>query len=914
MTASIFIFITAVFSHSILQVHGVRIGRNSHIEFDHLAKKLSDYEIIIPYLSTSDGRFISHRLAPQEGSGDNTLTTDSKKGVRNRRYSTDNTQTNEMHFSLKAFGSEFTLNVHKNVHLVSPGAVVEWMTSSGRREETIQEGCFYIGEVKNKSHSTVAVSNCNGLAGFIQVNGEDYFIEPLEKNAPSYNNNYTSTWNSNDTESDEFLHVMYKRSSMKKSSHGDHDTVAPFNLLGGASDVIGRSIEDRAKRSIGQKHMEVLLTADHSVVDFHGSNNIQIYLLTLMNIVNSVYKHETLGVNLNIALVRIILLDASQASLVRVGQPSQSLENVCRWAHTQQNRDGTNKPHHDHAIFLTRQNFGPAGYAPVTGMCHLFRSCTLNKEDGFSSAFVMAHETGHVLGMEHDGQGSNECNDEASTGSIMAPLVKATFTNYYWSRCSMLYLTLYFSSYQCLLDDPFRTQWPALEEELGIGYSMDDQCEYDFGQGHKRCTAFQGMDLCMQLWCSHPDNPFFCKTKKGPPLDGTSCGPGKWCHTGSCVESRVQITHGSWSNWNEFSECSRSCGIGAQMRTRECNNPKPSSEGDDCKGQNVEFRLCNTQDCQDSNVDFRAQQCEDSHKNWQIKKRKHTWLPHENSNSSLQCKLSCISEETHDLSVSSLNVIDGTRCSYDNSNNICVQGQCQIVGCDNKLGSSLREDQCGVCGGDNSDCRTIRGTYNKKPRKKFQKMVVLPKGARYVEVSETSPSRNTITVKDRETGHYILSNNYEDSKDTVFITAGTKFTYTVENEKETLSASAALQRDIIILVHAYSLQNPEEMKVNYRYVMHKHQVDDEVVSNKRFHDPSSTKENKIPDKSTRFSWEMAGWSDCTKKCGGGYQTFRFVCKRKSDAKIVNRRMCDQSKLYQPETVKRACNTQPCERP
>lgn len=37
-----------------------------------------------------------------------------------------------------------------------------------------------------------------------------------------------------------------------------------------------------------------------------------------------------------------------------------------------------------------------AGYAPVTGMCHPLRSCTLNHEDGFSSAFVVAHETGHV--------------------------------------------------------------------------------------------------------------------------------------------------------------------------------------------------------------------------------------------------------------------------------------------------------------------------------------------------------------------------------------------------------------------------------------------------------------------------------------------------------------------------------------
>lgn len=38
---------------------------------------------------------------------------------------------------------------------------------------------------------------------------------------------------------------------------------------------------------------------------------------------------------------------------------------------------------------------------------------------------------------------------------------------------------------------------------------------------------FRTFDPCKQLWCSHPDNPYFCKTKKGPPLDGTLCAPGK---------------------------------------------------------------------------------------------------------------------------------------------------------------------------------------------------------------------------------------------------------------------------------------------------------------------------------------------------------------------------------------------------
>lgn len=48
-------------------------------------------------------------------------------------------------------------------------------------------------------------------------------------------------------------------------------------------------------------------------------------------------------------------------SLIEIGNPSQSLENVCRWAYLQQKPDTAHAEYHDHAIFLTRQDFGPSG-------------------------------------------------------------------------------------------------------------------------------------------------------------------------------------------------------------------------------------------------------------------------------------------------------------------------------------------------------------------------------------------------------------------------------------------------------------------------------------------------------------------------------------------------------------------------
>ena len=38
--------------------------------------------------------------------------------------------------------------------------------------------------------------------------------------------------------------------------------------------------------------------------------------------------------------------------------------------------------------------------------------------------------------MEHDGQGGNSCQEDAMTGSVMAPVVIAVYNHFFWSECS----------------------------------------------------------------------------------------------------------------------------------------------------------------------------------------------------------------------------------------------------------------------------------------------------------------------------------------------------------------------------------------------------------------------------------------------------------------------------------------------
>ena len=67
------------------------------------------------------------------------------------------------------------------------------------------------------------------------------------------------------------------------------------------------------------------------------------------------------------------------------------------------------------------------------------------------------------------------------------------------------------------------------------------------------------------------------------------------------METRISLlVHGSWSEWEEWSECPATCGQGTQTRIRHCNSPAPEYGGDDCdvKGStNSDSRNCKRPDC-----------------------------------------------------------------------------------------------------------------------------------------------------------------------------------------------------------------------------------------------------------------------------------------------------------------------------
>ena len=54
---------------------------------------------------------------------------------------------------------------------------------------------------------------------------------------------------------------------------------------------------------------------------------------------------------------------------------------------------------------------------------------------------------------------------------------------------------------------------------------------------------------------------------------------------------------GGWTGWGNWGVCSPTCGIGSQIRIRNCTNPPPANAEGACEGFPYDIRVCNTSGC-----------------------------------------------------------------------------------------------------------------------------------------------------------------------------------------------------------------------------------------------------------------------------------------------------------------------------
>ncbi|KAM9836358.1 ADAMTS-like protein 1 [Aulostomus maculatus] len=324
-----------------------------------------------------------------------------------------------------------------------------------------------------------------------------------------------------------------------------------------------------------------------------------------------------------------------------------------------------------------------------------------------------------------------------------------------------------------------------------------------------------------------------------------------------------------WDAWGSWSECSRTCGGGASYSLRRCLSSKT------CEGQNIKYRTCSNVDCPVDAGDFRAQQCS-AHADVHYQGQYHEWLPVYNDPEN-PCTLKCKAKGSGLVVELAPKVLDGTRC-YTESLDMCISGLCQIVGCDHELGSTAKEDNCGVCNGDGSSCRLVRGHYKSQhaSEKTEDTVVVVPYKSRHVRLVLKGPDHLYVESKTlqgvkgelglNKSGQYHLEN--------------TTLDYQKLSDKEVLRITGPLGADFTVKVQFTSGADSVVQYIYYQPIIHR--------------------------------WRETDFFPCSVTCGGGYQLTSAECFDLRSNRVV----VDQYCHYYPENIKpkpklQECNMEPC---
>nr|XP_060611911.1 A disintegrin and metalloproteinase with thrombospondin motifs 17 [Anolis sagrei ordinatus] len=789
-------------------------------------------------------------------------------------------------------GSDLYLSLRPNAQFLAPGFSVQEIPEdpSVNRNAGVDRSCFYTGHVLNRSvDSFASLSTCNGLVGLIQIESEQVQIHPVNTSEVSF---------------DGKEHFLRRKRSAQSARPvqlgvpGEHCKVVAEKKRQKKAKLTNDWRERRnAIRLMNEYTVETLVVADSDMVQYHGADAAQRFILTVMN-------------------MGLVVSEGSPAFAMQVPFCAcyESVDcSVFTWCF----------PSLFYLFLVSRTDFcvhkdepcDTVGIAYLGGICSAKRKCVLAEDNGLNLAFTIAHELGHNMGMSHD---DDHLSCAGRSHIMSGEWVKGRNpSDLSWSSCSRDDLEKFLKSKvsTCLLvTDPRSRYAVRLPYKLpGMHYSADEQCQILFGTNATFCKNMEHL-MCAGLWCL-VEGDASCKTKLDPPLDGTECGADKWCRTGECVSKTPIPEHvdGDWNMWSQWSMCSRTCGTGARFRQRKCDNPPPGPGGKNCHGASVEHTVCENPPCPKGTPTFRDQQCQ-SHDRFTKKKSLWTAVIVDEK----PCELHCFPFGKESPVLVSDRVVDGTPCGpYEMD--LCVHGKCQKIGCDGIIGSAAREDRCGICNGDGKTCKVVRGDFNhtkgmvsnsqckkvstcvmakaKAVPKCFScyiEAAVIPAGARRIRVMEDKPAHSFLALKD--SSKKSINSDWKIELPGEFQIAGTTIRYVRRGLWEKISAKGPTKIPLHLMVLLFHDQN---YGIHYEYTIPVN------YSAEIRNEPDLQQES-------LYIWTHSGWEGCSVQCGGGERKTIVSCTQivNKSMMLVNDSACQR--VTRPEPQIRRCNVHPCQ--